>query len=241
VPAPGGSGAARAGALRWLRDGDLSVPSAALTDVAWFLMQHRLGRVHGAPGGYDLDVMLYPNTNCPALDVAEHATHLGHKTPFNTNLLPHRAVVTTHRAQSEESVAAEAEAAPAGAPAENASIFFACSSDATCYPPFAPNTGCTGDAQQTAAHFHFYYVDNDPAMLAAVLKFVASLESSIGVSHMVSPDNFGHEQPHNKTTWLEGPGGGGPLPAPANTTGPGGSFVYPAFALYGPGRLNWGG
>ena len=111
-------------------------------------------------------------------------------------------------------------------------MFYSCSSDATCYPPFAPNTGCTGDAQQTAAHFHFYYVGSDPAMLSAVLRFVRSIESTFGISHTVCPDNFGHEQPHNHSCWLEGPGGGGDLPPPSNATPPGGSFVYPAFALY---------
>ena len=212
-------------ALHFARDLDLIVPAALFTDVTFFLMQYSSGVVHGA--GPDLDVMLYPNTNCPELDVPQHAVHIGHKTPFNTNLLPPAAAALAPALEVEPAGSRSAALAET-----NSSMFYSCSSDATCYPPFAPNTGCTGDAQQTAAHFHFYYVGSDPAMLSAVLRFVRSIESTFGISHTVCPDNFGHEQPHNHSCWLEGPGGGGDLPPPSNATPPGGSFVYPAFALY---------
>jgi hypothetical protein len=194
--------------LYFVRDGDLNVPAAHATAVTFFAMQYSTGVVHGAPGGYNLDVMIYPNTNCPGLDVAEHAVHIGHKSPFNTNLLPSPAAASPSSAPDPDVVPAgrsttspQTPQSPGASSSGNVSMFYSCSSDATCYPPFAPGTGCTGDALQTAAHFHFYYVDNDPAMLTAVLRFVASLESTFGISHTVCPDNFGHEEPHNHSCW----------------------------------------
>jgi hypothetical protein len=154
--------------LSIVRDLDLLVPQALMTDVTFFLMQYRLGQVHGAPGGYDLDVMIYPNTNCPNLDVVEHSIHIGHRMPFNTNLLPAK----SNLAASDIIAASEA---PIGAGTkEDDTIFTKCSSDATCYPPLANNTQCTGNSKQTAAHFHFYYVDNNPAVIAAVQKFTTA-------------------------------------------------------------------
>jgi len=81
-------------------------------------------------------------------------------------------------------------------------------------------------------HFHFYYLSNDLASITAANAFINKTTQAFDLNIDVCADNNGHEQPHNATCWLSGPGGGGPL-APASTDGHiGGSFALPDYSLY---------
>jgi aromatic ring-cleaving dioxygenase len=228
------------------RDLDIVVPRSRLTEVVAWLQQNRLGLVGGA--SYDLDVMLYPNDNT-GLDPSARAVFIGHRAAYNTNLLDTvpvrrgaRGAATAASAPAAASIKDDAKHAiaadmrrrlPATA-AENDTLFTQCSSDATCSPPYANNTGCTGDEHVASFHFHFYYVANDPHSVNGANAYINATEREFSIDPDVCPDNDGHEQPHNTTCWLSGPGGGGALPRPNNVThqGPGGSFTYPVFSLY---------
>ncbi|KAH8065554.1 hypothetical protein JL721_8105 [Aureococcus anophagefferens] len=93
-----------------------------------------------------------------------------------------------------------------------------CSYDATCYAPYVNNTGCTGDAQVASMHFHFYYVPNANASLDKVNAFTDAATTELELDALTCPDNNGHEEPHNITCWLVGPGESGPMPAPPQWT-----------------------
>merc|ERR1711908_80375 len=93
--------------------------------------------------------MVYPNTGCPDTD-KQYAIYAGHKTAYNTNNLASGLSATG---------GAKAAGSPANTPDD--SMFVACSSDATCYPPFAHNTGCTEARNVHSMHFHFYFTSND--------------------------------------------------------------------------------
>lgn len=107
-------------------------------------------------------------------------------------------------------------------------------SDATCYAPYVNNTGCTGPDGVKSLHFHFYYVPNSPGSLSRVNAFTEKATAGLNLAVDVCPDNDGHEQPHNATCWLTGPGGSGPLPPPPQWTQAHGtsSFTFSAFSLY---------
>ena len=240
-PATGEEGATTTG-VHLLRDFDIFLPRENVTNVIVWLQQHRLARVHGAAGGADLDVMLFPNT-AGADGVTKYAVHVGHKTPFNTNAL-------AARLQPDDDDAAERgrrralALAPAASSATARSdddddddavpsdeIFTACSSDATCYEPYAPNTTCTGDEDVASMHFHFYYTANDASAVDASNAFINATTDKFGLVLDVCADNNGREQPHDATCWLSGPGGSGPISRPSATDFQiGGSFVYPTFS-----------
>jgi len=210
------------------RDFDIHLPAANVTDVLVWLQQYRYSRVNAA--GYDLDVMLYPDSGCPELDTT-FAVHVGHKSPFNTNQLP--AGLGLEDSTKSEYTAVKSWEHTAGAQAEDDSEFTACSSDATCYEPYAFNTTCTGDSLVGSMHFHFYYVSNNPSSVTAANAFINATTTQFGLAEDVCADNSGHEQPHNASCWLSGPGGSGPIGQPAsNDTKVGGSFAYPDYSLY---------
>ena len=109
-----------------------------------------------------------------------------------------------------------------------------CSYDATCYAPYVNNTGCTGDAQVASMHFHFYYVPNANASLDKVNAFTDAATTELELDALTCPDNNGHEEPHNITCWLVGPGESGPMPAPPQWTQDHGtsSFDFSTFSLF---------
>ena len=219
VPSP----PAVASGVRWVRDLDAEVMAGNITDVAFWATQNRLGIVHGAPGGYNVDVLIHPNTNCPATDATRRGLHVGHRTPYATSLLPRppSAVASKSAFQSSSS----SSASPPPPQSADDSIFVKCSSDATCTAPFANNTGCDRDEHQVAAHFHFYYVGSNPDVVAAVKAMVAATSERFPLPTDVCADNNGHEQPHNKSCWLSGPGSSGVLPPASNKTSPGGAYL----------------
>ena len=69
----------------------------------------------------------------------------------------------------------------------------------------ANNTGCNSVSQ--GFHLHLYFTNNDPASEAAKTKFHTEIASAFGVSETVCPDDYGHEQPHDRSCFLTGPGG----------------------------------
>merc|ERR1712166_109640 len=199
-----------------VRDFDVLVPYANYTDVLVWFQQFRYELINGA--GYSLDLMSYPNSGCPEIDSSLYAVHVGHKSPFNTNVLPPAANPVQMYTPASYT--------------EDDSIFTSCSSDAECFAPYAPNTGCTGDRLVESMHFHFYVVSNNPAAVLSQNKYinVTTLKFDLGIN--VCPDNNGHEEAHNETCWLSGPGGSGPITGVSNKSSPGGSFNYPDFSLY---------
>jgi len=55
-------------------------------------------------------------------------------------------------------------------------------------------------------HFHYYYLSNNQKSIDAANAYIAATTSQFGLDIDVCADNDGHEQPHNVTCWLSGPG-----------------------------------
>ena len=148
--------------------------------------------------------MIYPDSGCPDLDVSLHSVYVGHKSPYNTNL---QAFTVPNTTTTETSVAATTWQDNKDSPSD--AQFVACSlSDGStkCYEPYAPNTTCTGDVNVESMHFHYYYLSNNQKSIDAANAYIAATTSQFGLDIDVCADNDGHEQPHNLTCWLSGPG-----------------------------------
>ena len=65
--------------LHIVRDLDLHLPAANFTDVLVWLQQYRYGTVNGA--GYDVDLMIYPDSGCPEIDRTLHSVYVGEALP----------------------------------------------------------------------------------------------------------------------------------------------------------------
>ena len=70
---------------------------------------------------------------------------------------------------------------------------------------YANQTTCR--SAPLGAHLHLYYTASDPSSLAAKNTFHAGASAALGLSQTICADTTGHEQPHNTTCWLAGPGG----------------------------------
>ena len=84
-------------------------------------------------------------------------------------------------------------------------------------------------------HFHFYYVSNNPSSVTAANAFINATTTQFGLAEDVCADNSGHEQPHNASCWLSGPGGSGPIGQPASND----TKVSDAAPTYGSAYLCW--
>ena len=203
-------------------DLSVSVPAARFQPVMGWMQQRRLGRL-GC--GFDLDLALHPNSGCPALDLAEHSVYVGQRYPANMNAIY----------ASGGGAVAPAEVVPAAATADDDDAWaFKCSDDASALcgkGPFAPNTTCRDSPLGT--HLHLFYSANDAASVAAKDKFFKLASAALGLPSKVCADDYGHEQPHNHSCFLTGPGGKGPLPERSYPQDHGGSsFAASCTSLY---------
>ena len=176
---------------------------------------------------------MHGDSGCPELDWAKHALHVGgpqHTYPFNTNVLnasASPAAVQQQRRRLDES-------GPITPPAQS-QWAYTCSSDcaAQCPPsvPTIENGTCAAVPQ--GFHLHLYFANNDAASVAAKDKFHGTLQRLFQLPAAVCPDNDGHEQFHNHTCWLTGPGG---RESPTPQASPTSSFVMGTHSLYIPLR-----
>jgi aromatic ring-cleaving dioxygenase len=120
---------------------------------------------------------------------------------------------------------------------------FTCSSDAggkgrncdLCGPAaqgnYALNTTCRAEA--VATHLHLYNRENDADDDKAKATFMALATKEFGLSTEVCHDNYGHEEPHDTSCWLGGPGGPGDSVWDSDDApGGGGSFVTGHYSIY---------
>jgi aromatic ring-cleaving dioxygenase len=231
-------------ALHIFEDFGVSIPRALVGTVLPWISTYRLGHTRGSVQGADadLDVLFHPLSGCPALDVGRYYLTLGHRFAFNTNAQTcpsHPAGEEDHNATELAVVAAAAAAvAAAAAAAENSSWAFTCSEDTheQCVGPFAAHTTCQSPLHAVGFHAHLYFVNNDPASLVAKAAFMTALSTRFGLNvSAVLADNTGHEQNHNSTGWLGGPGATSTAPPASNVFpqgGSGSSFATGTFSLY---------
>jgi aromatic ring-cleaving dioxygenase len=184
------------GSLRLVGDLAVEIPRARFGEVVPWLMQQRHSRVSGA--GYDLDLKLSPVSGCPDLDANEYSLFIGHDYSFNPRELPGADI-------------AEGESL-ASLDFSGNDWAYSCSDDCkrsdewnVCIGEPANNTACNSVSQ--GFHLHLYFSNNDPASETAKDNFHSAIASTFGVSETVCPDDYGHEQPHDRSCFLTGPGG----------------------------------
>ena len=79
------------------------------------------------------------------------------------------------------------------------------------------------------SHLHLYFRQNDATSMVAVTTFTRLATAYLKLPQAICADDFGHEQSHNHTCWLSGPGGHeSPFPQDNN----GSSFVTGVKSLY---------
>jgi len=203
----------------------VSTPASLFFNVSSFFQQHRIARLN-PPATVDLDLAVHPNTkNGPENDYrlsiwagAPYPVDINAVYRKNTNLLG------SAQATSDEDMWAYT----CSYDAKGGSYADLCGEG-----PYAPNTTCRANPKGT--HFHFYYRPNDADDTKSKALFESLAEKALGLGDptQLCHDNTGHEQPHDTSCWLGGPG---PTPSHEGIAFPpgggGGSFVTSHFSIY---------
>jgi hypothetical protein len=176
------------------------VPASNFVSVVGWIQHMRIRRFVGA----DLELHMMPNVAGARSTWDEFGLWSGSSGQPHSpiNLL---AVYSRGRSPSPLPPAAPVE------PSEDAqddSWAFTCSEDGTelCgVGPFFPNTTCR--AAPLGMHLHLYFRQNDAVAYAAKVAFKERASAALGIGPTICADNTGHEQPHDHTCWLSGPGG----------------------------------
>ena len=79
------------------------------------------------------------------------------------------------------------------------------------------------------AHLHLYFQQNNPRSVAAKDKFRELATEMFSLDPGLCPDNHGHEEPHETSCWLSGPGG---LQSEYPQNSEGSSFTTGKISLY---------
>lgn len=178
------------------------VPSDQLVSVAPFFLQRRVAAFSGV---LDLELQLRPNVpNAMAFALWSGGTGQPHSPIDLLNVYKQRA-----------SAKSPPLAMLPAADGANSSLWaLTCSED--CDLPGSPYDLCgasehapgtTCRAAPLGAHLHLFYRQNDAAAVAARDEFKAMATAALSLSPAICADDYGHEQPHNFSCWLSGPGG----------------------------------
>ncbi len=190
---PGGAGgdSPAAAGVRITDNLVVEVSEDQLLPVLTWFQQNRDHRLN-APAEVDLDIAVHPNTAAGRrADYASFSLWGGHAWPVDLNALyASDARRDRRRLQDKDAWA------------------YTCSSDAAALcgdGPFAENSTCR--ATPLGSHLHLFFRQNDRHAVRAVAEFKALASAALALPPGICADDYGHEQPHNASCWLTGPGG----------------------------------
>jgi len=202
----------------------VSVPPSLFGNVSAFLQQHRIARLN-PPATVDLDLAVHPNTKNGAQADYRLSVWAGASYPIDMNAVFRKGTsLGAAQAMTDEDMWAYT----CSSDAQGGSYVDLCSKG-----PYAFNTTCR--ASPMGAHLHFYYRSNDADDTQSKATFQSLATKALGLTDptVLCHDNYGHEEPHNATCWLGGPGkttiDDNALFPPG---GGGGSFVTSQFSIF---------